>query len=252
MTASSRGTIVITGGSRGIGAATARLAGPAGYDVCINYRRDREAADSVAEHLTAGGYKAIAVAADVGDEDQVRRLFDEAEDRLGSLTALVNNVAILERQSGFAGLDAARLQRVLRVNVVGAFLCALEAVRRMSIGGGGKGGGIVNVSSVAARTGSPHEYIDYAMSKAALDAMSAGLAKEVAADGIRVNTVRPGFIHTDMHADGGEPGRVDRLASAIPMRRGGEPDEVARAILWLLSDEARYAAGSVLDVTGGV
>lgn len=252
MNSTARGTIIVTGGSRGIGAATALLAGAEGYDVCVNYRRDRDAAEAVARQLDAGGHRSITVAADVGEEDEVRKLFDTAEERLGPLTALVNNAAILETQTGFSGLDVARLQRILQVNVVGSFLCAQEAVRRMSKSNGGNGGGIVNVSSVAARTGAPHEYIDYAMSKAALDAMSAGLAREVAAEGIRVNTVRPGFIHTDMHADGGEPRRVERLASGIPLRRGGDAAEVARAILWLLSERAAYAAGTVVDVTGGV
>jgi NAD(P)-dependent dehydrogenase (short-subunit alcohol dehydrogenase family) len=168
------------------------------------------------------------------------------------MTALVNNAAILETQTDFAGIDAARLARILEVNVVGAFLCAQAAVKRMSMANGGSGGGIVNVSSIAARTGAPHEYVDYAMSKGALDSMTAGLAREVAPLGIRVNTVRPGFIYTEMHADGGETGRVDRLSSGIPLQRGGEPEEVARAIMWLLSDAAAYAVGSVIDVTGGI
>ena len=198
------------------------------------------------------GQQAIAVAADVSKEDDVRKLFEMAEEQLGSITALVNNAAILEPQTDFAGIDVARLERILEVNVVGAFLCAQAAVKRMSVANGGSGGGIVNVSSVAARTGAPHEYVDYAMSKGALDSMTAGLAREVAPLGIRVNAVRPGFIHTEMHADGGEPGRVDRLSSGIPLQRGGEPEEVARAIMWLLSDAAAYAVGSVIDVTGGI
>jgi NAD(P)-dependent dehydrogenase (short-subunit alcohol dehydrogenase family) len=248
----SRGTIIITGASRGIGAATALQAAEAGFSVCVNYRQDGDAAESIVGSIRDDGHQAIAVAADVSDEADVRRLFDAAEDQLGRMTALVNNAAILETQTDFAGIDRARLERVLQVNVVGCFLCARQAVNRMSVANGGSGGGIVNVSSVAARTGAPHEYIDYAMSKGALDAMTAGLAREVAPLGIRVNTVRPGFIHTEMHADGGEPGRVDRLKSGIPLERGGEPEEVARAIIWLLSDEAAYAVGSVIDVTGGV
>ncbi len=248
----SRGTIIITGASRGIGAATALMAAAAGYDICVNYRRDRDAAAAIVSQIVASGHRAIAVAANVGVEDDVRMLFDMAWDQLGPMTALVNNAAILETQTDFSGIDVARLERMLKVNVVGCFLCAQEAVKRMSLANGGSGGGIVNVSSVAARTGAPHEYIDYAMSKGALDSMTTGLAREAAPLGIRVNTVRPGFITTDMHADGGEPGRVDRLSSSIPLRRGGEPEEVARAIMWLLSDAAAYAVGSVIDVTGGI
>ena len=252
MSKQSRGTIIITGASRGIGAATALLAADAGFSVCVNYRRGREAAEAIVKQILDTGQQAIAVAADVSKEDDVRKLFDMAEEQLGSITALVNNAAILEPQTDFAGIDVARLERILEVNVVGAFLCAQAAVKRMSVANGGSGGGIVNVSSVAARTGAPHEYVDYAMSKGALDSMTAGLAREVAPLGIRVNAVRPGFIHTEMHADGGEPGRVDRLSSGIPLQRGGEPEEVARAIMWLLSDAAAYAVGSVIDVTGGI
>ena len=247
-----RGTIIITGASRGIGAATALMAAAAGYDVCVNYRQNGVAADAIVERIESNDGRAISVAADVSNEDDVRMLFDTAEEQLGRISALVNNAAILETQTQFSGIDAGRLDRVLKTNVVGCFLCAQEAVKRMSVPGGGNGGGIVNVSSVAARTGAPNEYIDYAMSKGALDSMTAGLAREVAPLGIRVNTVRPGFIYTDMHADGGEPGRVDRLSCGIPLKRGGEPEEVARAILWLLSDEANYAVGAVIDVTGGV
>jgi len=248
----SRGTIIITGASRGIGAATALLAADAGFSVCVNYRRGREVAEAIVKQILDTGQQAIAVAADVSKEDDVGKLFDMAEEQLGSITALVNNAAILEPQTDFAGIDVARLERILEVNVVGAFVCAQAAVKRMSVANGGSGGGIVNVSSVAARTGAPHEYVDYAMSKGALDSMTAGLAREVAPLGIRVNAVRPGFIHTEMHADGGEPGRVDRLSSGIPLQRGGEPEEVACAIMWLLSDAAAYAVGSVIDVTGGI
>ena len=244
--------MIITGAGRGIGAATALLAADAGYDVCINYRQNREAAESVLQQVLKHGARAIAVAADVSSEEDVARLFDTASEQLGPLTALVNNAAVLETQTCFAGIDAPRLNRIFQVNVVGSFLCAQEAVRRMSLSSGGSGGGIVNVSSVAARTGAPHEYTDYAMSKGAIDSMTAGLAREVAPEGIRVNTVRPGFIYTDMHAQGGEPDRVDRLKAGIPLQRGGEPEEVARAILWLLSDDAAYAVGSIVDVTGGV
>jgi NAD(P)-dependent dehydrogenase (short-subunit alcohol dehydrogenase family) len=248
----SRGTIIITGASRGIGAATALLAADAGFAVCVNYRQDGDAAAAVVSRIQDDGHRAIAVAADVSDENDVRNLFDTAEDELGPLTALVNNAAILETQTESAGIGKSRLERILRVNTVGCFLCAQQAISRMSMANGGSGGGIVNVSSVAARTGAPHEYVDYAMSKGAVDSMTAGLAREAAPVGIRVNAVRPGFIHTDMHADGGEPGRVERLKSGIPLKRGGEPEEVARAIIWLLSDEAGYAVGTVIDVTGGV
>ena len=252
MNSCQRGTIIITGAGRGIGAATALMAGEGGYDVCVNYRQNRVAADAIVEQIVSNNGRAVAVAADVSDVRDVAMLFDAAEKGLGPITALVNNAAILETQTQFSGIDIARLNRVLQTNVVGCFLCAQEAIKRMSIANGGSGGGIVNVSSVAARTGAANEYIDYAMSKGALDSMTAGLAREVAPLGIRVNAVRPGFIHTDMHADGGEPGRVDRLSSGIPLKRGGEPEEVARAILWLLSDEAGYAVGSTIDVTGGV
>ena len=228
------------------------MAADAGFSVCVNFRQDREAAEAIVKQILDTGQQAIAVAADVSKEDDVRKLFDLSEEQLGSMTALVNNAAILETQTDFAGIDAARLERILEVNVVGAFLCAQAAVKRMSMANGGSGGGIVNVSSIAARTGAPHESVDYAMSKGALDSMTAGLAREVASLGIRVNTVRPGFIYTEMHADGGETGRVDRLSSGIPLQRGGEPEEVARAIMWLLSDAAAYAVGSVIDVTGGI
>ena len=247
-----RGTVIITGGGRGIGAATAELAAAEGYAVCVNYCRDEDAANATVGRIESAGGRAIAAAADVGDESQVHKLFDEAETTLGPLTALVNNAGVLEKQSMFADIDAERFSRVLRTNVLGAFHCAQEALRRMSMAEGGDGGSIVNVSSVAARTGSPFEYVDYAASKGALDTMTAGLAREAAPNGVRVNLVRPGFIYTDMHASGGEPGRVDRLAPRIPLRRGGSADEVARAIVWLMSPAAGYVVGATLDVTGGV
>ena len=245
-------TIIVTGASRGIGAATALMAADEGYSVCVNYRTNRDAAECIVAKIEGRGGRAIAVAADVAVDKEVAAMFDIATDKLGPISALVNNAAVLETQSDFAGISVARFRRILETNVIGAFNCAQEAIRRMSRANGGHGGSIVNVSSVAARTGAPHEYIDYAASKGALDSMTAGLAREVASQGIRVNLVRPGFIYTDMHGDGGEPGRVDRLASDIPLRRGGEPDDVARAILWLLSDEAAYAVGVSLDVTGGM
>jgi len=244
------GVILITGASRGIGAATARLAGRRGYSVCVNYRSNREAAESVVRTIESDGAKAVAVGADVSVERDVVRLF-EACDRLGSLAALVNNAGILETQTRVEDLDAARVARIFATNVIGPFVCAREAVRRMSTSHGGAGGAIVNVSSGAARLGSPGEYVDYAASKGAIDTMTIGLAQEVAQEGIRVNAVRAGFIYTEMHASGGEPNRVDRVKQFVPMRRGGSADEVARAILWLLSDEASYTTGSFIDVTGG-
>jgi NAD(P)-dependent dehydrogenase (short-subunit alcohol dehydrogenase family) len=242
--------IVITGGSRGIGAATARLAGSRGYTVCVNYRQNHEAAEKVVRAIEAAGSRAIAAQADVSNEADVLRLFETA-DTLGRLSALVNNAGILETQMRVDAMDASRLQRVFATNVIGAFLCAREAVRRLSTRHGGTGGGIVNVSSGAARLGSPGEYVDYAASKGAIDTLTIGLSREVAEEGVRVNGVRPGHIYTEMHASGGEPNRVERVKAAVPMKRGGNPEEVAHAILWLLSDEASYVTGSFIDVAGG-
>lgn len=243
--------LLVTGGSRGIGAATARLAAARGYAVCLSYRSSEAAARTVLAEIERAGGEAIAVAADVASEADVRRMFETVDARLGRLSALVNNAGILERQTTLLDMDAARWQRVLATNVIGSFLCAREAVRRMSTRLGGAGGAIVNVSSMAARLGSPGEYVDYAASKGAIDSLTIGLAREVAAEGIRVNAVRPGVIYTDIHASGGEPGRVDRIKSAVPMQRGGTAEEVARAILWLLSDEASYSTGAFIDVSGG-
>jgi NAD(P)-dependent dehydrogenase (short-subunit alcohol dehydrogenase family) len=243
--------VLVTGGSRGIGAATARLAAERGYDVCVNYLRNRSAAEALVADINQAGRRAIAVQADVAIEADVVRLFETVDRGLGPLRALVNNAGILEQQTRVDRLDAARIARVFATNVTGAFICAREAVRRMSTAGGGAGGAIVNVSSRAAQLGAPGEYVDYAASKAALDALTIGLAREVAAEGIRVNGVRAGIIYSDIHASGGEPGRVDRLAPTLPMRRGGEAIEVARAILWLLSDEASYSTATFIDVAGG-
>lgn len=243
--------LLITGASRGIGAATARLAASRGYAVCVNFHRDQRAAASVVDDITRDGGRAIAVQADVTSPSAITTLFEAVDRQLGPLTALVNNAGVLQQQMRLDEMSADRLHRVFSVNVVGAFLCAREAVCRMSTKYGGVGGAIVNVSSGASRLGSPGEYIDYAATKGALDTMTIGLSKEVAAEGIRVNAVRPGFIYTDIHASGGEPGRVDRLKSIVPMARGGNADEVGRAILWLLSDEASYCTGAFIDVAGG-
>ncbi len=247
----SAGVMIVTGGGRGIGAATARLAARRGYAVCVNYLRDRAAAESLAQDIRGDGGRAVAVPGDVASEPDVVRLFAECDRSLGPLTALVNNAGVVLTQSRVEAMDAARLQRMFAINVVGAFLCAREAIRRMSKKHGGKGGAIVNISSGASRLGSPGEYVDYAASKGAIDTMTIGLAKELADEGIRVNCVRPGFVHTEIHAAGGEPNRIERLRDSIPMKRGGQPEEVARAVLWLLSDEASYSTGAILDVTGG-
>jgi NAD(P)-dependent dehydrogenase (short-subunit alcohol dehydrogenase family) len=246
-----KNVMVITGGSRGIGAATAQLAAVRGYAVCISYLRNQAAADQVVEAIRNSGGEAIAVQADVASEADVCRLFEAAENAFGPVTALVNNAGILEGQARVQDMDAARLNRIFATNVTGSFLCAREAVRRMSTAQGGSGGAIVNVSSAAARLGAPNEYVDYAASKGAIDTLTIGLSKEVAAEGIRVNAVRPGLIYTEIHASGGEPGRVDRIKESVPMKRGGDAVEVAQAILWLLSDNASYITGTLLDVTGG-
>ena len=243
--------ILITGASRGIGAATAHLAAVEGYQVCVNYRADEAAAHAIVQDISAKGGKAIALQADISLESDVLRLFKTIDRELGPVAALVNNAGILERQTRVADMTVERMQRVLATNVIGSMLCAREAVKRMSTQHGGQGGAIVNVSSMAARLGSPNEYVDYAASKGAIDTFTLGLAKEVAGEGIRVNAVRPGLIYTDMHASGGEPGRVDRLKSSTPMQRGGNADEVARPILWLLSDAASYVTGTFIEVSGG-
>jgi len=244
-------TLLITGASRGIGAACAILAAERGWNVAINYRADGEAAAAIVRTIEEAGGSAFAVQADVSREDDVLRMFATLDERCGRLDGLVNNAGILARQMRVEQMDAARIGRILATNVTGSFLCAREAVLRMSTKHGGSGGAIVNVSSRAAVLGSSGEYVDYAASKAALDALTIGLSKEVANEGIRVNGVRPGLIDTEMHASGGEPGRIARLQGAVPMGRGGEAIEVARAILWLLSDEATYTTGSFIEVSGG-
>jgi len=243
--------MLITGASRGIGAATARLAAAEGYALCLNFHHRADAAQQLLEELKSTGTQAIAVAADVADETQVARLFATIDEQFGRLDVLVNNAGMLERQMRLDEMDAARLIRVFAVNVTGSFLCAREAVKRMSTRYGGKGGSIVNVSSIAAKLGAPNEYIDYAAAKGAIDSMTLGLAKEVAAEGIRVNAVRPGVIRTEIHASGGEPGRVERVKASVPIGRGGEAEEVAEAILWLAGEKASYTSGALLDVSGG-
>jgi len=243
--------MLITGASRGIGAATARLAAAEGYALCLNFHHRADAAQQLLEELKSTGTQAITVAADVADETQVARLFATIDEQFGRLDVLVNNAGMLERQMRLEEMDAARLMRVFAVNVTGSFLCAREAVKRMSTRYGGKGGSIVNVSSIAAKLGAPNEYIDYAAAKGAIDSMTLGLAKEVAAEGIRVNAVRPGVIRTEIHASGGEPGRVERVKASVPMGRGGEAEEVAEAILWLAGEKASYTSGALLDVSGG-
>ncbi|MGE4242892.1 SDR family oxidoreductase [Ramlibacter sp.] len=243
--------MLVTGGSRGIGAATSRLAARRGYAVAVNYTSNEGAANDVVGAIREAGGTAIAVRGDVANEDDVLALFREVDARLGRLTALVNNAGVVDVSQRVDEMSYARLKRMFDINVIGSLLCAREAVRRMSTRHGGAGGGIVNVSSAASRLGSPGQYVDYAAAKGAIDAFTIGLAKEVGGEGIRVNAVRPGLIETDIHASGGLPDRVRDLAHQVPMKRGGQAEEVAHAILWLLSDEASYATMSLLDVSGG-
>jgi NAD(P)-dependent dehydrogenase (short-subunit alcohol dehydrogenase family) len=242
------GVMLITGGGRGIGAATARLAAERGYAVCVNYRADENSARKLVDEI---GKKAIAVPADVSSEADVLRLFTTMDEKLGRLTVLVNNAGIVDRSSRVEAMSAERIQRMLAINVTGSFLCAREAVKRMSKRNGGAGGAIVNLSSIASRLGGAGEYVDYAASKGAIDSFTIGLAKEVGAEGIRVNAVRPGIIRTDIHLASGDPGRVERIGPSAPLQRPGEAEEVARAIVWLLSEEASYMTGALVDVTGG-
>ena len=243
--------VLITGASRGIGAATALLAARRGYAVAVNYTQNSLAADEVVRQIRAEGGRAMAVQADVAQEDQVVSMFEHIDAKLGRLTALVNNAGVVDFAARVEAMTVARWQRMFNINVIGSMLCAREAVRRMSTRHGGKGGAIVNLSSVAARLGSPSQYVDYAAAKAAIDTFTLGLAREVATEGVRVNAVRPGIIDTDIHASGGQPDRARQLAPQIPMQRPGTAEEVAAAVMWLMSDAASYTTGALLDVTGG-
>jgi NAD(P)-dependent dehydrogenase (short-subunit alcohol dehydrogenase family) len=242
---------LVTGAGRGIGAATARRLADSGYAICVNYRSDEQSAQAVVRDLERAGATAIAVRADVSSEVDVQLLFRVIDEQLGRLSLLVNNAGIVAKQVRVEEMDADRINNILRTNVTSAFICAREAIKRMSNKYGGPGGSIVNVSSAASRVGSAGEYVDYAASKGALDTFTTGLSLEVASEGIRVNCVRPGFIYTDMHVDGGEAGRVDRLKSSIPLGRGGSPEEIANVICWLASDEASYCTGAFIDCAGG-
>lgn len=246
----SKGVVIVTGASRGIGRACALLAATRGWKVVVNYANDTEAAASVVSDIDREGGQAVAVRGDVSVEADVAHIF-AAADRLGPLTGLINNAGIVSRTGRVDSYTAERLERIMRVNVIGTMLCAREAVKRLSTRHGGKGGAIVNISSVASYLGSPNEYVDYAASKGAVDTFTIGLAKEVATEGIRVNAVRPGMITTDIHESSGDPGRVERIRPSIPMQRIGDPEEIARAALWLLSDEASYCTGSFITASGG-
>jgi len=246
-----RKVLLITGGSDGIGAATASLAGKQGYTLLVNYKQNRDAANKIGNDIKKLGGEAFAFQADISSEEQVENLFKAIDKQVGAISALVNNAGIVETQQKLVDMSAERLQKVFATNVIGSFLCAREAVRRMSTKNNGEGGCIINISSMASKYGSPFEYIDYAATKAAIDTMTIGLAKEVAVENIRVNAVRPGIIETNFHSKAGDPHRVERMKELIPMKRGGHPDEVAKVILWLLSDEASYITGALIDISGG-
>ncbi|PTE08032.1 SDR family oxidoreductase [Mesorhizobium helmanticense] len=243
--------LLVTGGSRGIGAAISRLAAAAGYRVAVNYASNEAAAKALVAEIKAAGGEAIAVKGDVGVEADVIAMFDTVDGAWGRLDAIVNNAGIVDVKARVDEMSAARLERMMRINVVGPFLCAREAVRRMSTRHGGKGGAIVNISSAASVHGSAGEYVDYAASKGAIDTFTVGLAREVATEGVRVNAVRPGIIDTEIHASGGQPDRIARMKDMLPMKRAGTADEVAHAVLYLLSDEASYTTGAILNVSGG-
>lgn len=243
---------IITGGSRGIGAETAKLLAQAGYSVCINYVKNDAIAKQLKDEISSLGGRCITVKADVSKSDEVTKLFETVDSELGTVSVLVNNAGILRTQSRLDEISEARFQEVLQTNVMSCFFCTKQAIKRMSTRYGGVGGTIVNVSSGASKSGSPNEYVDYAASKGAMDTLTKGVALEVAAEGIRVNAVRPGLIYTEMHASGGEPNRVDRLATKIPMQRGGEAKEVAQAILWLATEKSSFVTGSFIDPSGGL
>jgi NAD(P)-dependent dehydrogenase (short-subunit alcohol dehydrogenase family) len=244
-------TVLVTGGSRGIGAAAAWLLAQQGRAVAVNYTRDAAAAETLVARIRAAGGQALALQADVADAAQVAAMFERIDRELPRLAGLVNNAGVVDQPARVDEMDAARLQRMFAINVFGSFHCAREAVRRLSTKHGGRGGAIVNLSSAAARLGSPGQYVDYAAAKGAIDSFTVGLAREVATEGIRVNAVRPGIIETDIHASGGIPDRVKQMAPLVPMQRAGSADEVAQAIVWLLSDAASYTTGAILDVSGG-
>lgn len=246
----SKPLVLITGASNGIGASTAIVAAKNGYDVAFTYLQDKTSAEKIAAQIKSLGADVLMTQADVANEADILKTFDAIDEKFGRLDALVNNAGIL-RQKLFSEIDYDELQKLFAVNVIGSFICAREAIKRMAKSKSGRGGSIVNVSSIASRVGSPFEYIDYAATKGAIDTFTLGLAKEVAEEGIRVNAVRPGIINTELHAKGGEPGRIARLAPSVPMKRAGEPIEVAHAILWLMSDQSSFTTGHLLDVGGG-
>lgn len=245
-------TILITGGSRGIGAATALLAAKEGYAVAVNYHNNTRAAEGVVAQINKEGGTALSIQADISKENEVERLFRETHKKLGNIDVLVNNAGVLEQQMKFELMSLERLNRIFQTNIIGSWLCAREAVKYMAASKGGRGGAIINVSSIASKSGAPHEYIDYAVSKGAIDTFTTGLSKEIAGEGIRVNAVRPACIYTDIHSDGGEPERVNRIKDHIPLKRGGYPNEVAEAILWLASEKSSYCTGTFIDISGGL
>jgi NAD(P)-dependent dehydrogenase (short-subunit alcohol dehydrogenase family) len=243
--------LLVTGGSRGIGAATSRLAAKAGYRVAVNYASNEAAATALVAAIAQDGGEALAIKGDVGSEADIQAMFGRIDHAFGPLDALVNNAGVVDRRARVDEMSGARLERMMRINVIGSMLCAREAVKRMSTSHGGKGGAIVNISSIAARIGGPGEYVDYAASKGAIDSFTIGLAREVAGEGIRVNAVSPGIVDTEIHASGGQPDRVERMRHLVPMQRAGTAEEVAAAILWLLSDGASFTTGANLEVGGG-